>query len=335
MLGNFISTAEKFQRRVLTIYNRLSVLQRVLAAIILVVLGISGLLFLIFNEKIFGWLEPLAEKWKHTTGGWVILWAITFVAAFPPLIGYSTCATTAGFIYGVGEGWLILASATVAGSFCSFLVSRTILRRYVERMVAKDTRFAALALVLKHEGLKLLVMIRFCPLPYSFSNGALSTIPTVDARMYALATAIITPKLFIHVFIGSRLAEIARHGGQMSAGTKAINYISIAVGAIIGTTVGLYIYRKTLARARELEEEEAQNIRSNSRTSGELPHPQSFTDDTEAQLPGSNLGQDTDAVDYFDDETAASPQRYRDEETDDDVFGSGDGGDDGAAGTKR
>ena len=221
MLGNLISTAEKFQRRVLTIYNRLSVLQRVLAAIILVVLGVSGLLFLIFNEKIFGWLEPLAEKWKHTTGGWVILWAITFVAAFPPLIGYSTCATTAGFIYGVGEGWLILASATVAGSFCSFLVSRTILRRYVERMVEKDTRFAALALVLKHEGLKLLVMIRFCPLPYSFSNGALSTIPTVDARMYALATAIITPKLFIHVFIGSRLAEIARHGGQMSAGTKA------------------------------------------------------------------------------------------------------------------
>ena len=27
------------------------------------------------------------------------------------------------------------------------------------------------------------------------------------------------------------------------------------------------------------------------------------------------MGQDTDAVDYFDDETAASPQRYRDEET--------------------
>src|SRR5579862_6177277 len=159
-----------------------------------------------------------------------------------------------------GCRWSIAASATVVGSFCSFVVSRTLLSGYVHRLVANDKRFAALALTLKHDGLKLLVMIRLCPLPYSLSNGAMSTFPSVHPAMYALATALITPKLLVHVFIGSRLAAIAKSGEMMSAGTRAINYISIAVGATVGVVTGWYIYQKTMARARQLEEEEANNI---------------------------------------------------------------------------
>ena len=143
---------------------------------------------------------------------------------------------------GCAFSWFIVATATVAGSTCSFLVSRTILSNFVHRLVANDTRFAALSLVLKHDGLKLLIMIRLCPLPYSISNGAISTFPTVQPLIFALATAIASPKLLIHVFIGARMAAIA--GGHMDAGTKAINYISIIGGAIIGILTGWLIYRR-------------------------------------------------------------------------------------------
>ena len=160
------------------------------------------------------------------------------------MIGYSTCGTTAGFVYGVWEGWLILATASVVGSTCSIIVSRTVLRRYVERLLANDKRFAALALTIKHDGLKLLCMIRLCPLPYSLSNGAMSTFPTVQPLMYAAATAIVSPKLLVHAFIGSRLAAIAKSGEKMSAGTKAINWASIVVGAFLGGFTGWYIYRR-------------------------------------------------------------------------------------------
>lgn len=115
---------------------------------------------------------------------------------------------------------------------------------FVQRLVANDTRFAALSLVLKHDGLKLLCMIRLCPLPYSISNGAISTFPTVEPRMFALATAIVTPKLLIPIFIGSRLAAIAKSGEKMDAGTKAINWISIILGMMIGAGTGLLIYRR-------------------------------------------------------------------------------------------
>jgi uncharacterized membrane protein YdjX (TVP38/TMEM64 family) len=329
-----INTAEKSYRRFMQVWNRLSFLQKCLAVIGIIILDTFFILFLVFNEKIFSFLEPLAEKWKNTTGGWIVLWIITFITAFPPMIGYSTCGTTAGFVYGAWEGWLILATATIAGSTCSFIVSRTVLRSYVERMIANDTRFNAFALTLKQDGLKLLCMIRLCPLPYSLSNGAMSTVPTVHPAMYALATTIITPKLLIHTFIGSRLAVIARSGGEMSTGAKIVNYTSIAFGACLGMGVGYYIYQKTMARARELEAEGAASAQDPVRRPGPLP--KQFSDDPEAQH-AAEVVPEQDTMDYFD-ETSSSNDRgaYTDEYTDDDdPFGRGDGPDEDAGGSHR
>ncbi|KAJ9614011.1 Tlg2-vesicle protein [Cladophialophora chaetospira] len=318
-----INNTEKLRRRIHKVWSRMTFLQKILTCVGLVALNVLGILFLVFNERIFGWLEPLAERWKNTTGGWTILWAIVFLCAFPPVIGYSTAATTAGFVYGVWEGWLILATATVAGSVCSFIVSRSILRKWVERLTANDKRFAALSLILKHDGLKLLAMIRLCPLPYSLSNGAMSTFPTVTPAAYALATAMVTPKLLVPAFIGSRLAVIARTREKMTMGDRAINYSSIVLGAVIGTGTAYYIYRQTMARARELEAEEVNNVRDSTRRTGHPPP--EFSDDPEAQVAANTVARDDDRIDYFDDSVNEQGE-YRDEtDEDDDVFGKGDG----------
>lgn len=60
----------------------------------------------------------------------------------------------------------------------------------------------------------------------------------------------------MHVFIGSRLALLAESGDKMSGGDRAINFASMAIGGLLGFTVGLLIYRKTMARAAELAREE-------------------------------------------------------------------------------
>lgn len=272
-----------------------------------------AILFLIFSERIFEWLQPLAEKWKNLKGGWLILWMMCFVTAFPPVIGYSTCLTLAGFIYGFPWGWPIVASATVVGSACSFLVSRTLLRRYVERLVTGDKRFEALSLVLQRDGLKLLLMIRLCPLPYSLSNGAISTFPTVQPMMFTLATAAATPKLLIAVFIGSRLAIIAKNGEKMDAATKAINWVSIILGVLLGVATGWLIYTRTMARSRQIESQE--------RTGGHQPisQPPEFMDDPEEQAATATLIRD-DHIDFLHQDGL----EYQDEMADDDVFRYGD-----------
>lgn len=324
---NIIDNAEKMRRRLVRVYQKMTPIQRAMV-IAFHILGLVILvLFFIYNEKVFSFLKPYAVSWKQRKGGFGVLWAITFLTAFPPMIGYSTCATLAGFVYGVGEGWLILTSATIVGSTCSFLVSRSILREYVERVVAKDKRFAALTLTMKHDGLKLLCMIRLCPLPYSLSNGAISTFPTVHPLMYALATAIVSPKLFIPVFIGSRMGAIGESGGHMSAGAKAVNWIGITVGFLVGAFTGWYIYQRTMARARQLDADENANVRNSVTHTGQPPA--EFMDDPEAQAAATTLVLQNDDVDFFDEESGPDGNGYRDEFIDeDDVFNQGDGDED-------
>jgi len=130
-------------------------------------------------------------------------------------------------------------------------------------MVASDKRFAALSLTLKHDGIKLLCLVRLCPLPYSISNGAISTFPTVSPLAFMLATAMVTPKLMLHVFIGHRLALLAEADEKMDAKTKALNYCSIIFGLILGVVVGWLIYMRTIKRAKQLENEERAHLRPN------------------------------------------------------------------------
>ncbi len=216
---------------------------------------VIGISFLVFSPRIFDALAPLAEGWRELPGGWLILFAMVTLTAFPPVIGYSTCLTIAGFVFGM-KGWFIAAAANVFGSWLSFMASRTVLSSYVHRLVGEDKRFTAFALTLKHDGIKVLVMIRLCPLPYSLSNAALSTFPTVNTLNFVLATAAATPKLLIHVFVGTRLAAIAESGEKMDLGTKLINWASIIAFGILGAVLSYVIYQKTVARARQLAEEE-------------------------------------------------------------------------------
>ncbi|KAL9002879.1 MAG: hypothetical protein Q9188_004218 [Gyalolechia gomerana] len=323
--GSLTLPESSMRSRVITKMDRLgratlrkfSPLQVALAAVLGLVAIVVTILFFIYHEKFFAWLEPTAVKWKNLRGGWCILWALTFMTAFPPIVGYSTCFTLAGFVYGLPEGWLIIATATVAGSTCSFFTSRTIFSGFVHRLVANDKRFEAFSSVLKRDGLKLLIMIRLCPLPYSISNGAISTFPTVTPQMFVIATSVMTLKLLIPIFIGTRLAAIAKNGGKKDATTNAINWISIVGGLILGIVTGWLIYKRTVARAQELEAEE----RTGSRQSGSRPR--QFSDDPEGHAATATLLRD-DQIDFRDDHT---PHSYRDEITDDedDVFRFGHG----------
>lgn len=252
--GSFFSSVYQVQRKIFKIFVSLPLYQKILTIILVAFILVSLILILIYNEQIFSFLAPFATKWRDLRGGWILLWILTFITAFPPIFGYSTTLTISGFVFGFPNGWFIVASATICGSLASFYASRTIFLKYVNRLVGQDRRFEALASVLEKDGLKILCMIRLCPLPFSLSNAALSTFPTVKPISFTLATAITSPKLLIHVFIGSRIAAIADfgHEHQLDNKTKAINYFSIFAGVIIGSTVGWFIYQRTLARAREL-----------------------------------------------------------------------------------
>ncbi|KAJ9164946.1 TLG2-vesicle protein, partial [Coniochaeta hoffmannii] len=243
--------------RAQTLFLSLTTPYRVLVVLASLLLLTLAVLALVYSHALFSLLGPLAKSWRDLPfhSGALIIFLLICLTGFPPIIGYSSAVTLAGFVYGFPGGWPIAASATVIGSTAAFAASRGVLGGYVHGLVGTDRRFVALGQVLRRDGIKVLTAIRFCPLPYSLSNGFLATIPSVSVGSFAAGTLFATPKLFVHVFIGSRLAKIAEEGDKMTAGDKAINYAGMLVGGIVGTVVGLVIYRRTMARAAELEAE--------------------------------------------------------------------------------
>ena len=101
-----IDIVDRFQRRTVQTITKLSLVQRIAAALLLMTALTLTVLFFVYNHAILEWLQPIALKWKNLNGGWLILWAMTFATAFPPMIGYSTCVTISGFVYGFPIGFV-------------------------------------------------------------------------------------------------------------------------------------------------------------------------------------------------------------------------------------
>ncbi len=99
-----IDNIERIQRHSLRLVKKLSLLQRIAACVAVGTTLTLTILFFIFNEQIFAWLEPIAVKWKDLRGGWLIIVVMTLFTAFPPMIGFSTSVTIAGFVYGFPIG---------------------------------------------------------------------------------------------------------------------------------------------------------------------------------------------------------------------------------------
>ncbi|KOS18826.1 Golgi apparatus membrane protein tvp38 [Escovopsis weberi] len=241
-----------WSRRALAVYDDLTPPQRAAACAAGLVLAALAVLALLYTEAFFAWLATVSSSWRALRLGWLINVLLIAATSFPPIIGYSTANTIAGFVYGFPNAWPIAAGASVAGSLLAFLACRTVLSAHVHRFVGDDHRFVALGQVLRQDGLLYLTAIRFCPLPFSLSNGFLATIPSITPTAFALSTAISTPKLLIHVFIGSQMAVLAEKGDKMPLRDRLVNYASMAVFGSLGALVGYIIYRRTFARAAEL-----------------------------------------------------------------------------------
>lgn len=85
----------------------------------------------------------------------------------------------------------------------------------------------------------------------------------------------------------------------MSAGDRAINYASMAFGGLVGTAVGLIIYRRTMARAAELEAEAALAGARAEEGGVLLPGAEGYEDTEAAEdslLMGSGVDQDAAAL---------------------------------------
>lgn len=225
--------------------------QRALLVCAAMCCGTIGLLLLIFHNKIFHWLVEVSNDLHDKKSTQFILGCLIFIVGFPPLIGYSFLSTSTGLIYGVSlHGWLILSIASVTGSIVSFTVFQKLLKSKAEELVHSNKRFEAFSSILReNSGYWFLALLRLCPFPYSLTNGAIAGVHGITIRNFAIANIITTPKLFIYLFVGSKLKNI---GETKSTNEKILDILSIIFTGVVFTVTAWLLYFKTQQRYQML-----------------------------------------------------------------------------------
>ncbi|WVN87883.1 uncharacterized protein L203_103080 [Cryptococcus depauperatus CBS 7841] len=209
-----------------------------------------ALVVIITPAQIGQWLNSLALEVKDMGLKGVVLCNIfAILSSHPPLFGFMPTLTLIGFVYGIWPGFLIAAVASMLGAGIAFLS----VRRFFLGIIKKNDKWEAFGHVMRAKGLPLVIMIRYCPIPWGIGNGLFASIESVKFWHFMLANLVVLPRLLIPVFIGSRLTSLASDSLSHDPLRFWLNLVSIGVSACISIATGIVIYRLTLEQMRKLD----------------------------------------------------------------------------------
>ncbi|KAL0247757.1 hypothetical protein I308_103835 [Cryptococcus tetragattii IND107] len=212
---------------------------------------ILAAIIIITPTRIGLWFNSLALSVKDM--GWkgvVLCNVFAILSSHPPLFGFMPTLTLIGFVYGIWPGFLIAGIASMLGAGIAFLSVRS----FFLGVFKKNDKWEAFGHVMRTKGLPLVIMIRYCPVPWGVSNGLFASIESVKFWHFMVANLMIQPKLLLYVFIGSRLTSLASDSAAHDPLRFWLNLISIVVSVCVSIATGVIIYRLTLQQMRKLDQ---------------------------------------------------------------------------------
>ncbi|KAF8752325.1 hypothetical protein RHS01_07743 [Rhizoctonia solani] len=197
-------------------------------------IALATIFIMLGADQIFQFLYDSAQKLKAMPAGWAIL-----SAAIGGDYAQGTVITVCGFAYGV-KAFSFVAPAACIGAAFTFICLRCFFHERARRYTRNKEHWRALEAVVATKGLPLVVLIRLAPIPWTYSNALFASIESVRFWQFMVATVVYTPKLFVMVFIASRVAKFSdgQQRSEMDSTTKWINGLSIVLGASIAFAAG-------------------------------------------------------------------------------------------------
>lgn len=210
----------------------------------LVIIAIAAIVVLFRVLPVAQWLNAF-RTWVAGLGflGYV-LYVLVYAICIVLFIPGSVLTLGAGATFGVIKGTIVVVIGATLGATLAFIVARTIARKRVEAMAAKDKRFRALDRAIATEGAKIVLLVRLAVVfPFTYTNYVFG-LTGVRVLPYALATFVgIIPGTIAFVYIGAAAA-------QATAGTvKLVVYIVGAVLALIASAFVARVAVKAIHRA--------------------------------------------------------------------------------------
>ena len=206
----------------------------VAAAAIAVLFAVSRLPLKDWTADLLAWIETLGPA------GAVIL-VIVYVLACVLLIPGSLITLGAGFLFGLAQGYLVVAIGSVLGATVAFLIGRTAARDWIQGRVSGNPKFQAVDEAVGERGFYIVFLTRLSPLfPFTLLNYFYG-ITAVRLRDYVLASWIgMIPGTLMYVYLGSivkNLTELLAGGASGGSGTTVLFWIGLVATVAVAVLV--------------------------------------------------------------------------------------------------
>ncbi|KAI5832598.1 hypothetical protein K523DRAFT_267298 [Schizophyllum commune Tattone D] len=232
-------------------------------ALVAVIIIVAFIVIFAMNDKIVHALRPVKSWMDERPWGFVIPLAIYVVISFPPLIGQEIVATFCGMIWGLGEGFGIVAAGTIIGEILLFTGVKYFFSAKLQTKEKSSVSYACYARVIREGGWIMCAVFRLSVFPPHFITVLVAACD-VPLWTYLIAIVIGFPRQLLPVYLGVVLddgEENTQHAGPKAVKGVFIAFIvvvTIAAGRIIGGRVKKIkpevIYERRKARQQKMME---------------------------------------------------------------------------------
>ncbi|PSR79510.1 snare associated Golgi protein-domain-containing protein [Coniella lustricola] len=216
--------------------------------VVLILVGVFTAVISLKHDQVVAALRPFAEKCRDIPAGWLIFVAILFVISFPPLFGHELVALLAGVVYGLWEGFGVVAFGTFIGEIGTWFAFKKVFRKKAEKMERTNLTYGALAKMCRDGGFWIVFVIRLSVVPSHMSTAVFSTCD-VKFWHFVVSTFFTLPKQLILVYLGVLLV-----GGQSETYVK---YAMFGVAGLVTLGTGIWIWYRMAGIKKELLDAQA------------------------------------------------------------------------------
>jgi uncharacterized membrane protein YdjX (TVP38/TMEM64 family) len=187
-------------------------------------------------------LEWVANLGTTAAIGFIAIYIAATIAFLPAAI----LTLGAGVIFGVVLGSIYVLIGATLGAIAAFLISRYLIRDWVARKIASNTKFRALDTAIGQSGFKIVLLTRLSPVfPFNFLNYAFG-VTKISLKDYAWASIGMVPGTIMYVYIGSLAGSIATLGQSNQSINSGWQWTIQILGFV--ATLGVTVYSTRLAR---------------------------------------------------------------------------------------
>ena len=195
-----------------------------------------------WSQSLTGWAQASGP------GGCAVFMLAQALVAMVGLVPASLLGIAAGGVYGVWLGFLLAAAGTLTGGWISFTLARSLLRPWVERMLARrgPSRLVQLDAAVTRDGWRFVCLLRVSPvMPFAITSYALG-LTEISGRDYLLGTLASLPALAGYVCVGA----LAQYGLLTANGTRQMGSFGWMLLLLGVAATGLLIFRSGMLLSR-------------------------------------------------------------------------------------